>query len=74
MAELVERTTHRRRGAELRLDDDDVPRGRHLSAELAEDVLECIARIRTPNRVRQHVTRASELIVRLLEPELAHVT
>ena len=37
MSKLVERAGNRRCGAELRLEDDDVPRGRHLPPELAED-------------------------------------
>jgi len=72
MLEPVERASDRRRGSELRVDDDDVLRGRRLTGELGEDATEPVARIR-PAYVGQDVAWASERVVTLLETELAEV-
>src|SRR5579884_1803425 len=73
--DAVERTRDRGRRAELRLDDDDVLRGRGAPAELSQDGGQRLLRVlaAAPALRWQVVTRAAESVVRLLEAELADV-
>src|SRR6266487_1581991 len=60
-------------GAELGLQHDDIPGGRHLAAELTQDRIEDLGRIGPAGDVREHIPRPTEVVVRLLEPELTNV-
>jgi hypothetical protein len=73
MLQAIERSADRRRRAELGVDDDDVLRRRRPPAELRQDRRQRLARIAPPAVLRQHVPRAPQLIVTLLEPQLADV-
>src|SRR5215207_6610878 len=73
MLEPVERTPDRRRRAQLRLDDNGVLRSGDRPAELAEDAAKRIVRV-WALRLGQHVARAAERVVHLLEPEFAQIT
>src|SRR5262249_57751729 len=73
VAEVVECTRDRRCGAQLGLDDDDVPRCGDASTELRDHRAQRLARIRAPRALMSHVPRPAERIPRLFETELADV-
>ena len=73
MADAVERPRDRRRRADLRLDDDDVPGGDGAAPELVEQGLKRLPRIRAATAGRRHVPLAPERVRLLLDPELAEV-
>ena len=58
---------------ELRLEDDDVSRRRHLAPELPQDRVQQLGRIRAADDMREHVARTTQGIVGLLQPELSDV-
>src|SRR3954452_3279691 len=73
VVEPVERAGDRRRRPELRLEDDDVLRDTRLAAELVEDGTEGVLGRRAPPPLRRHVAGPPELVVHLLEPQLANI-
>src|SRR6266568_4914662 len=61
--DTVEGARDRRGGTELRLDDDDVPRGGHAAAELTQDRAQRLTRIWVPAPLGQRVARPAERVV-----------
>jgi len=73
VAEFVERARDRRGRTEVALQHDDVPGRSHPATELGEHAVERFRGIAAANRMREHISRPSELVMRLLQSELANI-